>query len=143
MDCVYTGTINGKKVTFNSIKELDAFLTQHIDEIKVTMSDYTLSSVNPVEITRMKIEEITKKVSDFSVEYVQINEDGDTEIITKIPNSMGVTRVLQQMGDPSDIRTPLITPFNKQAYFDKIRENLRESMTDAEINEHINVLENN
>lgn len=143
MDCVYTGTINGKEVTFNSIKELDAFLAKHIDELNILHADFTLSSVNPTDVTKAKIDGISKQVSDLSIEYVHINEDGDSERILKIPNSIGVTKVLQTMGDPSDISQPLITPFDKQAYFEHIRNNLKENMSDYQIDEYIKMLENN
>lgn len=125
MKCKYKMKIDGVEKTFNSEQELDVFLAENIGKFwtKDGKIDPTLQ-IDPMQATVDKINDITKKVKNASVESVIINEDGDSETVLKIPDSIGATKFITSFGNPDNFSEGLVTPFNLQAYLDKKREEL-------------------
>ena len=133
MKCTYETTIDGVRTLFNSEQELDSFLANRYQDLKLSQTDATLQ-VDPIQTTVNKLDSITKKISDVAVESVVINEDGDSETVLKIPDSMGATRFITTFGNPNDFAEGLVTPFNLQAYLDRRRaELIAEGMSKREI----------
>lgn len=133
MKCTYETTIDGVRMLFNSEQELDSFLANKYQDLKLSQTDVTLQ-VDPIQTTIDKIEGITKKISDASIESVVINEDGDSETVLKIPDSIGATRFITSFGNPNDFAEGLVTPFNLQEYLDKRRSQLvAEGLSKSEI----------
>lgn len=114
---------SGEKKVFNSDLELDSFLSSKIDEFIEKENDVTLQ-VDPQQITKNKIDDISKTISEQKIEVKTINEDGDTETELKIPNSIGVTSFVTTYGNPDSIESPLLTPFDQESYFQKEKERL-------------------
>ena len=98
MNCKYTLIINGEKKLFNSEQELDSFLSSYSENFVINEFDATLQT-DATKATIDKINSLTKKLSDIQVESVIINEDGDTETILKIPDSIGATRFIETFGN--------------------------------------------
>lgn len=143
MKCTYKITLNGKEILFNSEMELDSFLSSYYRDFKVDIIDDTLQ-VDPVKNTRETIEAISKNVQDLKVEHTIIDEDGDSEIVSKIPNSIGVTRFLQTYGDPNDLGSPIIAPFNVDAWIEDQKTKMKiKGMSDSEINKKLEIEQKN
>lgn len=118
MRCWYEFNTESGKLLFNSDMELDNFLSSKLEEFKITKNDVTLQ-VDLQQITEDKINNISKNISKEQVEVKTINEDGDTETILKIPNSIGVTSFISTYGNPDSIEDPLLTPFNQDVYLQR------------------------
>lgn len=123
MKCTYETTIDGVRMLFNSEQELDSFLANRFRELKMSETDPTLQ-IDPVQTAVDKIDAITKKIKDAAIESVVINEDGDSETVLKIPDSIGATRFITSFGNPDNFSSGLVTPFNLQEYLDKKRSEL-------------------
>lgn len=133
MNCKYTLIINGEKKLFNSEQELDSFLSSYSENFVINEFDATLQT-DAMKATTDKINSLTKKLSDIQVESVIINEDGDTETILKIPDSIGATRFIETFGNTKNWEKPIVTPFNKDQWLQNQREKLsQEGLSDEEI----------
>lgn len=118
MECTYETTINGKKIKFSSEMELDNFLSSKLADYQINESDLTFQ-INPIDSTIEKVNVITSKVKNASIESVIINDDGDSETILKIPDSIGTTRFITSNGDPSNMQKELVPPFNLNDFLKK------------------------
>lgn len=131
----------GKEIKFSSDLELDLFLESIRDKYHIVNSDASLS-VDMQKTTEEKLKSITDMVKIHEVEEHRINEDGDTETYFKIPGSLGTTKAIQTITIPGGT-SPLVTPFDKNGYFDKMRKELKEDgFTDAQIEARIKDIEN-
>lgn len=138
MKCTYETTIDGVRMLFNSEQELDSFLANRFKDLTINNIDPTLQ-IDPIQSTIDKLETITKKIKDINIESVIINEDGDSETILKIPNSIGTTRFITSFGNPNDFSEGLVTPFNLQNYLNKKRSELvSDGLSKQEIDSIIN-----
>lgn len=137
MKCTYEITIDNVRTLFNSEQELDSFLASRYRDLKMSETDPTLQ-VDPMQTTIDKLESITKKIKEVAVESVVINEDGDSETVLKIPDSIGATRFITSFGNPENFAEALVTPFDLQAYLDKKRSSLiEEGLSKPEIDKII------
>jgi hypothetical protein len=123
MKCTYETTIDGVRMLFNSEQELDSFLANRFRELKVSNTDPTLQ-IDPIQSTIDKLDVISGKIKEVAVESVVINEDGDSETVLKIPDSIGATRFITSFGNPDNFAEGLVTPFNLQEYLDRKRSEL-------------------
>lgn len=71
MECTYETTINGKKIKFSSEMELDNFLSSKLADYQINESDLTFQ-INPIDSTIEKVNAITSKVKNASIESVII-----------------------------------------------------------------------
>ena len=141
MECTYETTINGKKIKFSSEMELDNFLSSKLADYQINESDLTFQ-INPIDSTIEKVNAITSKVKNASIESVIINDDGDSETILKIPDSIGTTRFITSNGDPSNMQKELVPPFNLNDFLKKERERLSaEGMTKSQIDSYLEKLQ--
>lgn len=141
MECTYETTINGKKIKFSSEMELDNFLSSKLADYQINESDLTFQ-INPIDSTIEKVNVITSKVKNASIESVIINDDGDSETILKIPDSIGTTRFITSNGDPSNMQKELVPPFNLNDFLKKERERLSaEGMTKPQIDSYLEKLQ--
>lgn len=123
MKCTYEITIDGIRKRFNSEQELDSFLANRYKELTTSKIDPTLQ-IDPIQNTLNELESITNKIKNVEVETTIINEDGDSETVLKIPDSIGATKFITSFGNPENFSDPLVTPFNKKQFLDKKRAEL-------------------
>ena len=137
MKCTYEIIIDGQRKVFNSSMELDAFLTSKFNDYFINESDASLH-VDLVQEAKTKIDEIVTAVGNAQIAYTRENEDGESETILKIPKSIGTTKFSKTYGDPDHLSDVLITPFNEEEYFAKLKERLKsEGKSLDEINDII------
>jgi hypothetical protein len=121
--------------------ELDNFLSSKLADYQINESDLTFQ-INPIDSTIEKVNAITSKVKNASIESVIINDDGDSETILKIPDSIGTTRFITSNGDPSNMQKELVPPFNLNDFLKKERERLSaEGMTKPQIDSYLEKLQ--
>jgi hypothetical protein len=113
--CIFTINIDGKERTFNSDFELDSFLKSQYADKNVTVKLDRTFSTTPQAATLNNLNFAKLEYKESAVENIRINEDGDSEVILKIPNSISVTRAVTEFGDPTDLSKHIITPFNIKA----------------------------
>ena len=144
MKCTYKVKMkDGEIKLFNSEMELDSFLSSYMDKYKVNELDKTFY-IDPTQNTVNIIKDISKQCKDLKIETVIVNENGETEKKTNIPGSVGVTSFIQTYGNVNDIGSPLVTPFDINAYLKLETERLRiEGRTDKEIKELLDIEQNN
>lgn len=110
--CVYKLTIDGQEKVFNSEQELDAFLQSNIDRIKIDKLNKTLSIDLQAEAIS-KLEEAKIAYNSSAIEIIRSAEDPEeTDIIYKIPHSLGITLFIQMYGKYGDWSQAIVTPFN-------------------------------
>lgn len=117
--CIFTINIDGKERTFNSDFELDSFLKSQYADKNVTVKLDRTFSTTPQAATLNNLNFAKLEYKESAVENIRINEDGDSEVILKIPNSISVTRAITEFGDPTDLSKHIITPFNIKAWREK------------------------
>lgn len=110
-NCTFSIVYKGRKYEFNSDKELDSFLHEHEQEL-LALAKVNMNSLNKIfsadqrEVTKAIIEEIRIDVQNAQVEIVRDSMDpSDAEKIYKIPNSKGISRLIQD--------EQWVTPFNQ------------------------------
>ena len=141
MKCTYEIIIDGQRKVFNSSMELDAFLASKFNDYFINESDASLH-VDLVQEAKTKIDEIVTAVGNAQIAYTRENEDGESETILKIPKSIGTTKFPKTYGDPDHLSDVLITPFNEEEYFTKLKERLKsEGKSLDEINDILKKLD--
>lgn len=141
MKCTYEIIIDGQRKVFNSSMELDAFLASKFNDYFINETDASLH-VDLVQEAKTKIDEIVTAVGNAQIAYTRENEDGESETILKIPKSIGTTKFPKTYGDPDHLSDVLITPFNEEEYFAKLKERLKsEGKSLEEINDILKKLE--
>ena len=86
--CIFTINIDGKERTFNSDFELDSFLKSQYADKNVTVKLDRTFSTTPQAATLNNLNFAKLEYKESAVENIRINEDGDSEVILKIPNSL-------------------------------------------------------
>lgn len=117
--CTFTININGEERTFNSDFELDAFLKSQYENKDITVNIDRTFSITPQAATLNNLNFAKLEYEDSAVEYTRINEDGDSEVIIKIPNSISVTKAITEFGDPVNLSKHIITPFDIKGWREK------------------------
>jgi hypothetical protein len=109
--------------------------------ISINESDASLH-VDLVQEAKTKIDEIVTAVGNAQIAYTRENEDGESETILKIPKSIGTTKFPKTYGDPDHLSDVLITPFDEEEYFVKLKERLKsEGKSLDEINDILKKLD--
>ena len=127
-------TFNGEK--FSSDMELDSRLYHEYYGKVLIEGDYSYS-VDPQSTTLNVLSSITAKVPKNKLRQV---DSGEGEMISEysIENCPGVTTFVHSWGAPDDLRSPLITPFDEEDYFNKQAAKWRaDGLSESEIQERI------
>ena len=115
--CNYKLTIDGVEHSFNNEWELDSFMYSRSKKFlgDSTKSSIVFSTENPAEITRVAVEALEKMAQDAAISFEKhtVSVDGEaeeTEIVFKIPNSLGVSKFIDSVGKTT-------TAFDKNQLF--------------------------
>lgn len=140
-DCLYKIKIGDEWRSFNSEQELDGFLASQTEKWDTIKADPTFFD-DPVKTTVETVKTISEKAKSSQVENSITNEDGEIVKYYNIPGSIGVTKLIQTKGFPSDANNPMIPPFDKKKYLDNKRsEYEQEGLDKREIERRIKNLE--
>lgn len=140
--CIYKIKTETGEQVFSSYFELDNFIKTQLDNYEVTEMDKTFS-VSLQTATLKKLDEAKIEYDKSAIEYEVYNSDGDVEIRTKIPNSISMTRLITEFGNPSNLDKHLVSPFNVNNWRKlKINEWMSKGLSEEEANEKVQLEEN-